>query len=103
MQRHGGLIKEGSKVTDEDMEEPVKDAALVSAAQRVEHYDIAAYGTLRLWANQLQQEDAASLLEQTLSEEKETDQKLTSLAENINAEAEKGDRQEETEGAANRN
>jgi ferritin-like metal-binding protein YciE len=90
-----GLIREGSKILRENMEEPVKDAALISAAQRVEHYEIAAYGTVRTWANQMQHEEAASLLEQTLSEEKETDQKLTRLAESINVEAEKGGEQEE--------
>jgi ferritin-like metal-binding protein YciE len=90
-----GLIKEGSKILRENIEEPVKDAALISAAQRVEHYEIAAYGTVRTWANQMQHEEAASLLEQTLSEEKETDQKLTRLAESINVEAEEGGEQEE--------
>jgi ferritin-like metal-binding protein YciE len=65
-----GLIKEGSELLKEDLEGPVKDAALISAAQRVEHYEIAACGTVRTWANQLQHEEAVSLLEQTLSEEK---------------------------------
>ena len=97
-----GVIKEGSKVINEDMEEPVKDAALISAAQRVEHYEIAAYGTVRTWANQMQHEKALSLLEQTLSEEKETDQKLTQLAENLNVEAEEGKREHETEAATSR-
>jgi len=97
-----GLIKEGSKVINEDMEEPVKDAALISAAQRVEHYEIAGYGTVRTWASQMQHAEAVSLLDQTLSEEKETDQKLTQLAENINLEAEGGKQEEETESASSR-
>ena len=64
------------------------DAGLISAAQRVEHYEIAAYGSVRTYANLLDDEEAAELLRQTLEEEKETDQKLTQLAEKINAKAE---------------
>jgi len=82
-----GLVSEGSEVIDEDFDDDVKDAALISAAQRVEHYEIAAYGTVRTYASILDQQDAVSLLEKTLEEEKETDQKLTELAENINTEA----------------
>jgi ferritin-like metal-binding protein YciE len=67
----------------------VKDAGLIGAAQRVEHYEIAGYGTARTLAEQLGQDDIAELLEETLEEEKETDERLTELAEsNINAEAE---------------
>ena len=83
-----GLIKEGSEVLDEDMSEDVKDAAIIAAAQRVEHYEIAAYGTVRTFANLLGETEAATLLEQTLEEEKETDDKLTQLAEGINVAAE---------------
>jgi ferritin-like metal-binding protein YciE len=83
-----GLIKEGSEVLDEDMSEYVKDAAIIAAAQRVEHYEIAAYGTVRTFANLLGETEAATLLEQTLEEEKETDDKLTQLAEGINVAAE---------------
>jgi ferritin-like metal-binding protein YciE len=82
-----GLVSEGSEVIDEDFDDDVKDAALISAAQRVEHYEIAAYGTVRTYASILDEQDAVSLLEKTLEEEKETDQKLTELAENINTEA----------------
>ena len=82
-----GLVSEGSEVIDEDFENEVKDAGLISAAQRVEHYEIAAYGTVRTYATILGEENAASLLEKTLAEEKETDQKLTELAEGINAQA----------------
>lgn len=83
-----GLIKEGSEVLDEDMSEDVKDAALIAAAQRVEHYEIAGYGTVRTFANLLGETEAVTLLEQTLEEEKETDDKLTQLAERINVAAE---------------
>jgi ferritin-like metal-binding protein YciE len=70
------------------MQEDIKDAGIIAAAQRVEHYEIAAYGTVRTWADLLGRDDDANLLEQTLEEEKETDQKLTQLAENINVQAE---------------
>jgi ferritin-like metal-binding protein YciE len=90
-----GLVKEGSEVLDEDMDENVKDAAIIADAQRVEHYEIAGYGTVRTFANLLGDREAAALLEQTLEEEKETDQQLTELAEDINIEAEQGS--EETE------
>jgi len=83
-----GLIKEGSEALEEDMSEDVKDAAIIAAAQRVEHYEIAAYGTVRTFANLLGETEAATLLEQTLEEEKETDEKLTQLAEGINVAAE---------------
>jgi ferritin-like metal-binding protein YciE len=83
-----GLVAEGKEmIDDEDIEGEVKDAGLISSAQRVEHYEIAAYGTVRTYASILGEEDAASLLEQTLKEEKETDEKLSELAEGINAEA----------------
>jgi ferritin-like metal-binding protein YciE len=82
-----GLVSEGSEMIDEDLENEVKDAGLISAAQRVEHYEIAAYGTVRTYATILGEQDAVALLEKTLAEEKETDQKLTELAEGINAQA----------------
>jgi ferritin-like metal-binding protein YciE len=82
-----GLIKEGDEMMEEEFEPGVKDAALISAAQRVEHYEIAAYGCVRTWAGLLGETDAQNLLEQTLQEEKETDEKLTELSENINVEA----------------
>jgi ferritin-like metal-binding protein YciE len=82
-----GLVNEGSEIIKEDFENEVKDAGLISAAQRVEHYEIAAYGTVRTYANLLGEQNAVALLEKTLKEEKETDQKLTDLAEGINAEA----------------
>jgi ferritin-like metal-binding protein YciE len=76
-----GLIKEGSAVIDAEGDPNVLDAALIAAAQRAEHYEIAAYGTARAFARQLNNEYAAELLEQTLEEEKATDRKLTMIAE----------------------
>jgi ferritin-like metal-binding protein YciE len=82
-----GLVKEGSEVMEEDFEQAVMDAALIGAAQRVEHYEIAAYGTVSEFARILGEEQHVSLLEETLQEEKETDEKLTSLAKEINPQA----------------
>jgi ferritin-like metal-binding protein YciE len=82
-----GILKEGEELMDEDYEGEVMDAALISAAQRVEHYEIAAYGCVRTWADLLGENEASSLLDKTLEEEKETDEKLTQLAEEINVEA----------------
>jgi len=78
----GGLIKEGEEVIESDMEPEPKQAALIGAAQRVEHYEIAAYGTARAHAKQLGYVKAFDVLTETLNEEKETDQKLTHFAEN---------------------
>jgi ferritin-like metal-binding protein YciE len=84
-----GLIEEGKKIMEEDISDNVLDAALIAAAQRVEHYEIAGYGTAKTFAEILGHDEAVDLLEQTLDEEKETDVKLTELAENnINADAE---------------
>ncbi len=82
-----GLIKEGAEVIGEDFEGAVLDAALIGAAQRVEHYEIAAYGTVREFARILDEPKHASLLEETLQEEKETDEKLTELSREVNTEA----------------
>jgi len=82
-----GLIKEGSAVMEEDFEGAVMDAALIGAAQRVEHYEIAAYGTVIAFAEQLGESEHVSLLKETLGEEKETNEKLTSLSEDINVQA----------------
>jgi ferritin-like metal-binding protein YciE len=93
-----GLVKEGSEVMDEDFEGALLDAALIGAAQRVEHYEIAAYGTVREMATVLGESEQASLLEETLNEEKETDEKLTELAKEINPKAnEEVEEQEEDE------
>jgi ferritin-like metal-binding protein YciE len=81
-----GLVKEGGEVIEEDMEETIKDAALIAAAQRVEHYEIAGYGCVRAYAAKLGDEAAASLLSQTLAEEKEADETLNEIAEELNME-----------------
>jgi ferritin-like metal-binding protein YciE len=83
-----GIIDEGEDLMDEDAPPAVCDAALIAAAQRVEHYEIAAYGTVRNFARRLGYSDQAELLNQTLQEEGATDKKLTSLAESyVNEEA----------------
>ena len=97
-----GLVSEGSEMLKEDFEGEVKDAGIISAAQRVEHYEIAAYGTVRDFANLMGESEAASLLEQTLNEEKETDRKLTELSEEINPMALRGDGSEHRSGRAAR-
>ena len=90
-----GVIKEGAEILSEDMDENVKDAAIISAAQRVEHYEMAGYGTVRTWANLLGESEAEELLQETLDEEKEADEKLNQLAEQINVQAEAGAGEEE--------
>jgi ferritin-like metal-binding protein YciE len=82
-----GIIAEGGEMLSEDFEGALMDAVLISAAQRVEHYEIAAYGAVHAYAELMGEDEAASLLQQTLTEEKETDQKLTELSQQINSEA----------------
>jgi len=82
-----GLIKEGQEKIEEDLPDSIKDAALIGAAQKVEHYEIAAYGTLRTYADLMERDDVAELLQATLDEEGETDKKLTQIAETLNVEA----------------
>jgi ferritin-like metal-binding protein YciE len=91
-----GIIQEGEELIGEDFEGSVMDAALISAAQRAEHYEIAAYGCVHAWAKELGEDEAADLLEKTLTEEKETDAKLTEIAEQVNASA-NSEAQEESE------
>ena len=87
-----GLIAEGEGMMSEDMEPNVLDAALISAAQRVEHYEIAAYGTLRTYARQLGYDNHAQLLQQSLNEEGAADKLLTQIAEStVNVDAGAGD------------
>jgi ferritin-like metal-binding protein YciE len=87
-----GLLEEGSELIKERPEPDVLDAGLISAAQHVEHYEMAGYGTVRTWARLLGRESDAELLEETLREEEETDRLLTDLAErSINIEAESPD------------
>jgi ferritin-like metal-binding protein YciE len=78
-----GLIEEGKEIMEEDLEDPAIDAGIIGAAQKVEHYEIAAYGTARTHAEVLGYTKAAKLLQQTLDEEGATDKKLTQLAESI--------------------
>jgi ferritin-like metal-binding protein YciE len=75
-----GLIKEGEEMIEEDAEDEVRDAGLIAAAQRVEHYEIAGYGCARTYAELLGDSDGAELLQTTLTEESDTDKKLTNLA-----------------------
>src|SRR5688572_26997388 len=82
-----GLIEEGKEILAEESPESVTDASLICAAQKVEHYEIAAYGTMATYAKMLGMDDALSLLKQTLSEEKAADEKLSELAGSINFEA----------------
>jgi ferritin-like metal-binding protein YciE len=93
-----GLLEEGKEVLELDTEATVKDAGLIGAAQKVEHYEIAAYGTLVALANQMGHTSVAEILQQTLEEEKEADALLTEIAENsVNQEAETGMEDEEGE------
>jgi ferritin-like metal-binding protein YciE len=95
-----GLIEEGKEMIErEELDGEVLDAGLISAAQRVEHYEIAAYGCVHNYANLLGEEEAADLLDATLEEEKETDQKLTKLAEEINVKASEQDTEDDSEPA----
>jgi len=99
-----GLIKEGGEVIEEDMENGIKDAAIIAAAQRVEHYEIAGYGCVRAYAMKLGDDKAAHLLSQTLNEEKEADKTLNGIAEELNLElpTEQGDSAKQTAKAPGR-
>jgi ferritin-like metal-binding protein YciE len=84
-----GITDEGAEIMEEYEDSPALDAGLLAAAQAVEHYEISRYGTLKTWAGELGLKDAVRLLDQTLQEEKKTDEALTVLAEQVvNAEAE---------------
>src|SRR4030095_6268237 len=78
-----GITEEGAEIMKEYKGSPALDAGLLAAAQSVEHYEISRYGTLRAWAEELGLTDAASLLEETLNEEKATDEALTRIAESV--------------------
>ena len=95
-----GLIEEGEEVMEEDAGEQLMDAALIGAAQRVEHYEIAAYGTARTFAERLGKQEAVDLLQQTLDEEKEADQKLTEISEQLLESMDESSLQEEEESRA---
>jgi len=91
-----GLIDEGKEIMSEKMEAEVMDAALIAAAQKVEHYEIAAYGTVRAYAELLGEQQAVDLLRQTLDEESAADEKLTGIAEStINVKALNGEMMKE--------
>jgi ferritin-like metal-binding protein YciE len=91
-----GLIEEATELMEEDADDAVMDAGIIAAAQKVEHYEIASYGTVCAWAKLCGEEDAAELLKQTLDEETAADEELTELAENfVNPAAEEGSEEEE--------
>jgi ferritin-like metal-binding protein YciE len=94
-----GLIEEGQEVMEE-LEGSTLDAALIASAQKVEHYEIATYGTLATFAEVLEMQDAKDLLGQTLEEEKEADEKLTAIASQINPESEQEQEEESRMAAA---
>ena len=82
-----GVIKEGDEIVSQGGDDATVDAGIISAAQRVEHYEMAGYGTVRTYAELLGQQQIARLLQQTLDEEKEADEKLTQIARSVNIEA----------------
>lgn len=86
---HGmmGILEEGDELIEKDAPDPVMDAGLIAAAQSVEHYEITAYGCLKTWANQLGMKDEANLLDETLEEEKQADEKLNRIASTVNPRA----------------
>ena len=92
-----GIIEEGKKLMQEDASEDVMDAGLIAAAQKAEHYEIAAYGSVKAWADLLGQDEISSLLDETLEEEESTDRRLSEIAEAmVNAEAAMGSSQKES-------
>ena len=93
-----GIIDEGKNMMDEDYEGATRDAVLIAAAQRAEHYEIAAYGTLVAWAKAMGRYDAADLLQEILNEEKAADEKLNAIAESgVNEQACAGGHDQESE------
>ena len=97
-----GLLEEGNEAVQEEDEGALRDLAIIAGCQRVEHYEISAYGTVRTLAEQLDMEDAVELLQQTEDEEKQADEKLTQVAQSIyeSAGQEEGEEEEETASAA---
>jgi ferritin-like metal-binding protein YciE len=95
-----GLLKEGDEIASDNKNEPTINAALISAAQKVEHYEIASYGCLREWAELLGSDDAVALLKEILDEEKAADQKLTELARECFNEAAQGSESDQEEYAS---
>jgi ferritin-like metal-binding protein YciE len=93
-----GLIKEGEEIVQETEDGIVRDAGIISATQKIEHYEIASYGTLCAFAKTLGEEEVVGLLQETLNEEKEADEKLSAIAESsINAEAVNASEKEESD------
>ncbi|MFZ1688021.1 MAG: ferritin-like domain-containing protein [Flavobacteriales bacterium] len=91
-----GILEEGKEIMEEFADDAALDAGLVSAAQKVEHYEITSYGSMKAWAEQLGLEDLVSLIDETLEEEKAADEKLTQIAETVvNIEAEEDEDEEE--------
>ena len=98
-----GLIEEAKELLEEDAAEEVLDAGLISKAQHVEHYEMAGYGTVRTWAQQLGLDEQAELIQQTLDEESNANELLTQIAESsVNLEAEQGSEEEEEESTSRR-
>ena len=98
-----GLVEEGSEILEEDGEDSVVDAGIIAAAQKVEHYEIASYGTVRTWAGLLGEKEAAELLQETLDEEGEANKLLNKLAQDIvNPEALSEGKELETAGSRRR-
>ena len=95
-----GLIEEANELLEEDAEDAVVDAGLISKAQHVEHYEMAGYGTVRTWAEILGEERHVELLQQTLDEEKNADALLSELSQTVNVAAETSGDENDTEGAA---
>jgi ferritin-like metal-binding protein YciE len=92
------LIAEGNDMIGDAEDDNARDAIMIAAAQKVEHYEIASYGTVRTWANLLGKDEVASILDETLEEEKQTDQKLTQIAESfVNEQAAQGSDEDEEE------
>lgn len=92
-----GLIEEGKEAIQEDAPDAIRDAKMIGAAQRIEHYEIAGYGTARAFAETIGETKVANLLQETLDEEGETNKKLTAIAETVNAEANSAGEMEEEE------
>lgn len=82
-----GILEEGAETMEETEEGELRDAAMIAAAQRVEHYEIAAYGTMRALAQMMGQQEIAQLLQETLDEEGQTDKKLSAIAKSVNKQA----------------
>ncbi|HUO30265.1 MAG TPA: ferritin-like domain-containing protein [Bryobacteraceae bacterium] len=82
-----GILEEAADILDHDENAAVRDAGIISGCQRVEHYEIAAYGSVRAWAEQMGHREAAQILQQTLEEEKRADKKLTEIASQLNLES----------------